>query len=59
MVSSLQVYYDAAGNVLIELEGAALELSREEAEALFVDLGFCLQDMDNRMGKDEDVSKLQ
>ena len=45
-MSDIQVYYDAAGNVLIELGGAALELSRPEAEALFVDLGHCLQDMD-------------
>ena len=42
----MTVYYDSNGNVLIEFAGAALELSREEAEQLFVDLGFVLQDMD-------------
>ena len=42
----IQVYYDAAKNVLVEYEGMALELDREEAEQLFIDLGFVLQDMD-------------
>ena len=42
----IQVYYDAMRNVLIEFDGQALELTRDEAEQLFVDLGFCLQDMD-------------
>ena len=45
-MSDIQVYYDATGAVLIELDGAALELTREEAEQLFVDLGHVLQDMD-------------
>ena len=48
MVSDIQVYYNASGNVLIELDGAALEISREEAEVLFLDLGYCLKDMDYR-----------
>ena len=45
-MSDITVYYNAEGMVLIELGGAALELEREEAEQLFVDLGFILQDMD-------------
>ena len=40
------VYYDATGNILIEFAGAALELSREEAEDLFVSIGHVLQDLD-------------
>ncbi len=31
---------------MLELAGSALELSRAEAEQLFVDLGYTLQDMD-------------
>ena len=42
----LNVYYNAEGKVLIELEGMGLELERSEAEQLFVDLGHVLQDMD-------------
>ena len=49
----IQVYYDAAKNVLVEYEGMALELDREEAEQLFIDLGFVLQDMD-MMSKESD-----
>ena len=45
-MGDITVYYNAAGDVLIEFAGQALELSREEAEQLFVDLGFVLQDMD-------------
>ena len=45
-MSDIQVYYDSSGKVLIELDGAALELERGEAEQLFVDLGYCLQHMD-------------
>ena len=42
----MQVYYNSEGYILIELLGAAMELSRAEAEQLFVDLGHVLQDMD-------------
>ena len=45
-MAELGVYYDSNGNVLLECESAALELTREEAEHLFVDLGYVLQDMD-------------
>ena len=41
----MQVYYNGEGFILIELHGAALELSRAEAEQLFVDLGHTLQDI--------------
>ena len=34
------------GFVMIEFAGQGLELDREEAEQLFVDLGHALQDMD-------------
>ena len=47
----IQVYYNSEGAVLIELDGSALELSRGEAEQLFVDLGHILQDMDVMEGK--------
>ena len=56
-MSDVTVYYDASRNVLIELDGAALEITREEAEQLFVDLGHVLQDMDvidNPMAFDAD-----
>ena len=43
---AIKVYYDSNKNVLIELDGLALEFSRGEAEQLFVDLGHILQDMD-------------
>ena len=45
----IQVIYDATGRILLELDGAALELSRGEAEQLFVNLGYALQDMDIEM----------
>ncbi len=41
-----KVYYNIEGMVLIEFEGQALELTRAEAEQIFVDLGHVLQDMD-------------
>lgn len=43
---TMQVYYNAEGFILLELDGAALELNRQEAEQLFVDLGHALQDHD-------------
>ena len=45
-MSDIQLYYDASGHVLIECDGRALELSRLEAEEIFVTLGHILQDMD-------------
>lgn len=45
-MEDITVYYNSEKMVLIELGGSALELTRAEAEQLFVDLGFVLQDMD-------------
>ena len=45
-MDTIQVVYNGEGNVMLCLDGSGLVLSREEAEALFVDLGHCLQDMD-------------
>jgi len=53
-VSDIQVYYNSQGQVLIELAGSAMELERAEAEALFLDLGYCLKDMDAREGQFEE-----
>ena len=53
-MSEITVYYNSTGSILIELDGAALELTRGEAEQLFVDLGFILQDLDVRDQTAED-----
>ena len=45
-MNDFTVYYNAEGMVLIELDNMGLELTRAEAEQLFVDLGHVLQDMD-------------
>ena len=42
----MNVYYNSDGFIMIEFAGQGLELDRKEAEQLFVDLGYCLQDMD-------------
>ena len=42
----LLVYYTAEGKVVLEAGENALVMHRAEAEALFVDLGHTLQDMD-------------
>ena len=55
----MQVYYNGEGFILIELHGAALELSRAEAEQLFVDLGHTLQDMDVEKYVEESTHGLQ
>ena len=39
------IFWTAEGEVVIEIAERALILSRVEAEALFVDLGFVLKDM--------------
>ena len=54
MDKNITVYYDSTGSILIELDGAALELTRGEAEQLFVDLGFVLQDLDVQQSKEDD-----
>ena len=53
LMDSVNVYYDSRGMILLELDGAGLELTREEAEELFVRLGHTLQDMD--VANQEDV----
>lgn len=45
----MQTWYEADGNVVLEVEGAELHMSREEAESLFVMLGHTLQDQDSIM----------
>ena len=50
-MSDINVYYDSRGHVLLELDGAGLEITREEAEELFVRLGHTLQDMDVTQGQ--------
>lgn len=42
----MNVYYESDSTVVIEIDGGVLAISRQEAEALFVDLGHVLQDMD-------------
>ena len=42
----MNVYYTAEGEVVVEVAGMALVLTREEAETLFVELGYTLQDQD-------------
>lgn len=42
----IHVYYVSDNMVVIELDGQMLQMEREEAEKLFVDLGHVLQDMD-------------
>ena len=42
----INTYYEATGEVIIEIDGASVELSRAEAEDLFVMPGYTLQDMD-------------
>ena len=46
-MNDFSVYYNAEGKVMIVLDDQGLELSRSEAEQLFVDLGHVLQDMDS------------
>ena len=46
-MNDFSVYYNAEGKVMIVLDDQGLELSRPEAEQLFVDLGHVLQDMDS------------
>lgn len=47
------VYYTAEGTVVLEVAEAALEMTRGEAEELFVQLGRSLQDMDVTMFSNE------
>ena len=44
----IQVVYDTK-KIMLTLGEHGLELTREEAEALFIDLGYALQDQDQLM----------
>ena len=46
MTDTIKVVYNSTNEVLIMLGDAGVNLSRAEAEQLFVDLGHALQDMD-------------
>lgn len=52
-MEDISVYYDSRGMVMIELGGSGLELTREEAENLFVSIGHALQDMDVANNEEE------
>lgn len=54
LMDSINVYWEADGTVVVELEGSAIAMTREEAEVLFVDLGHTLQDMDKEIESDND-----
>ena len=55
MEDQINVYYDSRGMVMLELGGAGLELTRVEAEELFVRIGHALQDMDVTSEEDNDT----
>ena len=42
------VYYTSEGHIIIDVAGQQMVMSRVEAEALFVDIGHVLQDMDKQ-----------
>jgi len=50
----IQVIYSSTGKVLIALGDHGVELSRAEAEQLFVDLGHALQDPDMMIKESKD-----
>ncbi len=52
----LTVYHNKEGMVLLELGGHALELTREEAEQIFVDIGHVLQDLDNKKKSENEAA---
>ena len=45
-MDNVRVIYDSTGSILLELGDFGLELTRPEAEQLFVDLGHAMQDQD-------------
>lgn len=47
MEDNIQVIYNSEGHYLLVLGDRAVEITRQEAEQLFVDLGHALQDQDN------------
>lgn len=46
----ISTFYELDGTVVIDFDGAQLELTRQEAELLFVHLGHTLQDQDIAQG---------
>ena len=51
---NIKVVFDSMGGILITLGDHGVELTRAEAEQLFVDLGHALQDQDMMMKVDND-----
>ena len=50
---NIKVVFDAIGGIMITLGDHGVELTRAEAEQLFVDLGHALQDQDMMMFQDK------
>ncbi len=51
---NIKVVFDSMGGIMITLGDHGVELTRAEAEQLFVDLGHALQDQDMMMRSDND-----
>lgn len=51
---NINVVFNSMGGILITLGDHGVELTRAEAEQLFVDLGHALQDQDVMMKVDND-----
>ena len=50
---NIKVVFDSIGGIMITLGDHGVELTRAEAEQLFVDLGHALQDQDMMMYQDK------
>ena len=50
---NIKVVFDSIGGIMITLGDHGVELTRAEAEQLFVDLGHALQDQDMMMFQDK------
>ena len=55
---TVNVVFDSIGGIMITLGDHGVELTRAEAEQLFVDLGHALQDQDMMMMQDKAESEL-
>lgn len=51
---NIKVVFDSMGGIMIALGDHGVELTRAEAEQLFVDLGHALQDQDMMMKEARD-----
>ena len=51
---TIKVVFNSMGGIMITLGDHGVELTRAEAEQLFVDLGHALQDQDMMMKVDND-----